>query len=379
MRLCRAEVAAAAVLRALVDERDGGEERAVAVEVGHVFRRAHLQVDIADKAYLIKTRHGLEEFLDVAHIRRAARYDEAADERLLRVFGERNLVVDVHHNLLLACLYQSAELFKLHAAAVVQLNGCGLRFVFVVRNRRAVHQFEFLRLVVFDLERHDVAVDVCAAEGNGGQMAQEVVLVDGDGGRFCAHVYKDAARAALRLREHRVGKCLHGDGEVGNGHVRAVEAVADFFLDRRVCHDVEVASLDALREHAHGFVLQLRAELELLRYGFENVAVGRCAGTVLVADGINHLLRHLHFRAEVAHNGVSHGVHAHAADAHIDAADVLLEFLLQALLDVEDALRHLVDVVDAPLANKGCGRLLRQCQHLDAAVGFFFSGDGRHF
>ena len=138
-------------------------------------------------------------------------------------------------------------------------------------------------------------------------------------------------------------------------------------------------AFDVFGEDAHGVELLLRAKTELLGYGLKDFAVGHAVGAVLVVHGVDHLLGYFDFRVEVAHHLVAYGVHAHAADAYVDAADGLLEFLFQFLLHVFHALCHFADVVDASLANEGGGGLLGECQNLDTAIGLLAACNGGHF
>ena len=209
-------------------------------------------------------------------------------------------------------------------------------------------------------------------------MTEQVIFVNSYGCGFCTHVNKHTARAFFGFSKHHISQSLHCDGKIGNSHPSVTEAVAYFFAHGRVCHDVKIMTLNALREDAYGVNLHLCAEVVFLRNSLKDIAVRVCRCAVFVAHCIDHLLRNFYFRIEVTHHGVSHRMHAHATDAHIDTAYALLHFLLELILHTHDALRHLAHIVNATLANEGSRRLLGEGKHLNGAVGLLATSHTSH-
>jgi hypothetical protein len=57
--------------------------------------------------------------------------------------------------------------------------------------------------------------------------------------------------------------------------------------------------------------------------------------------------------AKGALDGIGHGVHTHTPNAYVGFRDTLVEFLLKVLLDILCALRHLINIADAPFSDEG--------------------------
>ena len=101
------------------------------------------------------------------------------------------MVVDVLDNLFHSCFDKSAELFVANGSSVSECDGRHSFDGFLEGG--AIFQFEFFSFVIFNLERHDVFVDVGSAEGNDGEMSEDVVFENSNRSGFGAHIDENAA------------------------------------------------------------------------------------------------------------------------------------------------------------------------------------------
>ena len=200
----------------------------------------------------------------------------------------------------------------------------GVFVVFFVVDGGTVGQLELFGFVVVDLERGDVVRDVFSAQRDDGQVAQDAALVDGHRGGAEAHVHENAARALLGLGEHDACQAQRRDERFNGVDACLFEAGAHAVADACRGSHVEEASLDVVGVEADGVELRLRAEAVFLRDDVEDFASRRGGTAVGVEYFVDRLVVDDALLVEVFRDGVGHGVHAHAFDAHVDLADGLL-------------------------------------------------------
>ena len=113
--------------------------------------------------------------------------------------------------------------------------------------------FDVFGILLKDVERSDVAGDVSASEGEGGEIAEASFAIDGDGGCLRAHVDEHASEPLLVGRQYQMSggegrhdKTLYPDSEfVGN------RAGKVSFQLRATCYEV-VGGLNEIAYRALG-------------------------------------------------------------------------------------------------------------------------------
>ena len=156
------------------------------------------------------------------------------------------------------------------------------------------------------------------------------------------------------------------------------EAVVNAFRHARVGDDIEEVSFNHVRRDADGVGHHLCAELVILRYHLEDFAVVSRHTVIGILHVVDHFGGDELLLAEMSRHGVGHGVHAHAADADIAAGNGASEGIFQFLLDAVNARRHLVEIVDTPLADERFRRVLCVCEDFDGTVRLFLPSNSRH-
>ena len=168
----------------------------------------------------------LESLLDVLHVGAAARQYDAAQQLVVVFVG--NLVPRVLNDFLQASLDNLDELTALHLTVFVDGELERVVNVVVVSVGRGILQFHVLSLAFLHLQRGNIFRDIAAAEGNDGEVAQDVFRIDRDGCCVGTDVDECASRAFLGLGEHAVSQCERSQIELHDADAGVLEALVQF-------------------------------------------------------------------------------------------------------------------------------------------------------
>ena len=317
-----------------------------------------------------------EGLFDILHVRAAAGEDDAAQELVVVVVGY--LVPHVLDNLLQSSLHNLNELAALHVAVVVDGIFHQVVDVVVLRVGRAILQLHLLRVALLHLQGGYVLGDIVASQWDDGEVAQDVLAIDRDGGGVVADVDEGAARAFLCLGQHAFGQGEWRQIHLGHADAGHVKALVEVAVEGLAPQDVEEVPLQVGGLYAHGVELILRVNLVLLHGGVEYLLVLIAHVAVGVHQLNDHLLSDAGLGGQVFGDDVAHTSDGLPAHADIDLRDLRLELVLQFLDDVSQALGRLVDVIHIAFTDEGCRVLLHHGEHGDAAVEVLLSRDAGH-
>ena len=141
-----------------------------------------------------------EGFLDILQVCSASgEYDSG--EQLILITGELQLVPYVGKDFFGACSDDVVQRGQLNGASVFQCTygGCLALFLFFVEGV-AVLQFQLFGILLFHLQGRDVTGNGVATQRQYAQVAENIVLVDRNGGGIGAEVHQCTARTHLVFR-----------------------------------------------------------------------------------------------------------------------------------------------------------------------------------
>ena len=300
-------------------------------------------------ANLFDVRVVAEGAFDIFHVGTATREDDAAEQLVDVLVG--HLEPRILDDFLDASLDNVDEVAAEDVALLVDGQRERVVDVAVVGVGAAIFQFHALGFVFLHLQRGNVFRDVVAAERNHGQVAQNVLVIDADGGCVGSEIDEHAARAFFRLGEHAVGHREGCEIHFGDGDACLLETFVEIAVELLPPENVEEISLEARTLDAHWVELILLIDLVFLCGSVENLLFGIRRVAVLVHQFVDHLWCDNRQAAHLPENHVLDAANALSTHAHIDLCDFRLERRFQFLDDVGHTHHGLVDVIDHALAN----------------------------
>ena len=300
-------------------------------------------------AYLVDMSVGLECFLDILHVRPATGKDDTAKE-FVGIF-RRNLIPDVLYYLVEACLDNIYKLAALDVAFLVDRVVERVVDVGVVGVGTAILQFHLLGISLFDLQRGDVLCYIAAAEWYNSQMAENVLVVDGNRCRVGSEVDEYASATLLGFAEHAVGKCQWGEIQLSNGNACLVEAGVEVVVELLAPQNVQEVALKTGSLYAYRVDLELLVDLVFLCGCVEDLLVRVAHAAVGVHQFVDHLAGNHRLLREFLYDDVADAADGLSAYSDINLCYLTLKLCLKLVYDVGYALSCLGNVVDDSLAD----------------------------
>ena len=328
------------------------------------------------RAYLVDVRVIDESALNVLHVGTAAGQNDAS-EQLVAIFAG-HLKPHVLDDFLHTALHYLDELAALHLSVGVDREAQGVVYVVVVGVCAAVFELHLLCVLELHLQRFDVFGDIGGSERYDGEVAQDVLAVDGDRRGVRSDVDEGASGAFLCLREYAVGESQRREEHLGDIDAGGLEALVEVLVECLALQDVEEVAFYPRALYAHGVELRLCVDLVFLHCHVEYLLVRILPVAVDVHQFDDHVLRDFGLRRQVPGYHVSHAAYGLSAHAHVDLCYRRLELRLQFADDVLDAQYGLVEVVDFTFLYENGRVLPHHGKHVDAAVEIFLSRDTGH-
>ena len=183
-------------------------------------------------------------------------------------------------------------------------------------------------------------------------MAQDVLRIDGDGGRVGTQVDEHAARTALGLGQYGVGQSQRCVEHLGNMDASHLEAAVPVLVEGLTLQDVQVVALQTGALYADRVLLILRVDLVFLYGGVDNLLVRIVGVAVGIDQFVNHGVGHDSTCRQILRNHIAHATNRLSANANVHLLDLCLQLSFQFPDDALQALGCLVDVVNHSLADE---------------------------
>ena len=209
-------------------------------------------------------------------------------------------------------------------------------------------------------------------------MAQDVLIVNRNGGGVGTEVNKCASRTLFCISEHSVGECQRSKIHLCDCNASHIETFVQAAVELISPQNVEEVSLKARALDAHRVELKLVVNLILLCRSIKYFLVLITHVAIGVHQFVHHHLCDDGLSGKCLDDVVLHTSNRLSAHSHIHMRYFLLQCGGEFLHNVCDALCRLVDVINHTLVNERRGVFLHQGKNSDATVEILLSRDAGH-
>ena len=228
--------------------------------------------------------------------------------------------------------------------------------------------------MLLDLEGGNVASDIVTSKWYHSEMAQHVLMEDGDRSGVGTKVDEQTASTTLSLGKDTLGECQRSEEELCDGDACLVEAYINVVVERLTTDDIEEVTLQARCLYTYGIELVLVVYLIFLGDSIENLLFGVVHIAIVIHELIDHVVGDDGIGRQIPVDNIADAADGLTADAHIDMSYLTLELVFELRDDVGKTLGCLVNVVDNALTDALGGVFFDYSQHGDAAVKVFSTG-----
>ena len=296
-----------------------------------------------------------ESLLDILHVGGATRQNDTAEQLVAILVG--HLAPDISNDFLQTAFDNLNELTALYLTVLVDRELHVVVYLAILSICRAVLELHALCISFFHLQGSNIFRDIVAAKGNDCQVAQDVLIIDGDGRRVGTHIDQRTTGALLRLGQHAVRQSQRSEVQFCDVDIGSLETLVQVLIERLALQDIEEIALNARALDANRVNLILRIDLILLNGSVQNLLVGIGHAAVVIHEFHDHVLSDEGFAGQVLSNDIADRANRLTTYTNIHLSDGGLQLFLQLRDDTGQTLGGLVNVIDYTFTDKQ-GRVL---------------------